>query len=100
MAFNAAVYGVPIVAAGRVVVVMLNGGGALTVMVIAWGAEDVLPPAEESVTSKVAELLPIVVGVPLMTPVAMTMLNPGGSAPPVMFQLYGLVPPDSLSFWL
>jgi hypothetical protein len=79
---------------------MLNGGGALTVMLIAWGAEDIFPPAEESVTSKVAELLPTVVGMPLMTPVALTILNPAGSAPPVMLHLYGLVPPDSLSFWL
>jgi hypothetical protein len=87
---------VPIVPAGKDVVVMVKAGGGFTVKVIAWLA--VMPAA--SVTWKVTEPLPPPVGVPEITPVLAFKLNPGGSVPAVMLYVYGLVPPDSLSVWL
>lgn len=51
-----------------------------------------------SVILKVTELLPEgPVGMPVTAPVPVLKLNPVGSVPAVMAQLYGLVPPDSLS---
>jgi hypothetical protein len=81
----------------RLVVVMVNGGGAFTVTATAWLA-DIFPALEESVTLKVTELLPAgPVGVPVIAPVLALKLNPAGSVPDVMAYVYGLVPPDSLN---
>ncbi len=45
-----------------------------------------------SVTVAVNENVPVDVGVPVITPAGLK-LNPGGSAPEVMDQVYGVVPP-------
>ena len=40
------------------------------------------------------------VGVPLISPVVLLRLNPGGKLPDVMDQLYGVVPPVACRVWL
>jgi hypothetical protein len=73
---------------------MVNAGGAFTVMATAWPA-DIFTA---SVIWNVTELLPAgPVGVPVMAPVLLFRVNPAGSDPEVMENVYGLVPPDSLS---
>jgi hypothetical protein len=47
----------------------------------------------ESVTRKVMPKVPVTAGVPLITPVLTFKLRPAGSAPDVMDQVYGVVPP-------
>ena len=47
----------------------------------------------ESVTFAVKLNEPAAVGVPETTPVVALRLNPAGSAPELMLQLYGVVPP-------
>jgi hypothetical protein len=84
---------VPIAAAGKEVVVMVNDGSALTEMVSVRLAD--LPAA--SVTWKVTEPLPAPVGTPLIAPVWGFKFNPVGSVPEVTVHVYGLVPPDSLN---
>ena len=49
--------------------------------------------AVESVTFAVKLNDPAVVGVPEITPVDAVRLNPAGSVPELMLQLYGVVPP-------
>ena len=46
-----------------------------------------------SVTCAVNDMVPDVVGVPEITPVDATRLNPAGSVPALTLQLYGAVPP-------
>jgi len=46
-----------------------------------------------SFTLTVNEAVPAVVGVPETTPVDVTRLNPAGSVPALILQLYGVVPP-------
>ena len=73
---------------------MVNAGGAFTVMATAWLA-DIFAA---SVIWNVTELLPAgPVGVPVMAPVLPFRVKPTGSDPEVMVNVYGLVPPDSLS---
>ena len=50
-----------------------------------------------SVTLTVNEAVPAVVGVPEITPVEVTRLNPAGSEPALRLQLYGVVPPLACS---
>ena len=86
----------PVVPAGKVAVVMVNAGGAVTVIVMLWLAKSFAA----SVTWKVTELLPAPVGEPVMAPVLAFKLNPAGSVPAVIDHVYGLVPPDTLNVWL
>jgi hypothetical protein len=46
-----------------------------------------------SVTFTVNETVPAVVGVPEITPVDATRLNPAGNVPALTVQVYGVVPP-------
>ena len=78
--------------AGKVLVVMVNAGGALTAIVRAW----VVAMLAASTTWKVTELLLAPVGVPVIAPVLAFKLNPAGSVPEVTLQVKGLVPPDTL----
>ena len=92
-----ALYGVPIKAPGKVVVVMVNGeAGGPTVMARAWLVAE-LPAA--SVTLKVNEPLPPPVGVPPIIPEVGIKIIPGGRVG-VTLHVYGLVPPDTVSGWL
>ena len=50
-------------------------------------------PPSESVTSIVNKNLPAKVGVPLITPVLVLSVNPGGRIPPTSAYVYGAVPP-------
>jgi hypothetical protein len=50
-----------------------------------------------SVTCTVKETVPVVVGVPEMTPVDATRLNPAGNVPALTLQVYGVVPPLACS---
>jgi len=72
---------------------MVRVGGGFTVTVRAVLA---FTPAA-SATWKVTELLLVPVGVPVIAPVLLFRLNPRGRVPAVTLQVYGLVPPDSLS---
>jgi hypothetical protein len=49
--------------------------------------------AVESVTLAVKLNVPAVVGVPEIVPLAAASVRPAGSAPELMLQLYGVVPP-------
>ena len=87
-------YAVPVWPPGRLVVVIVGGcGAAATAMLSAF--VPVLFAA--SVTCTVNDVVPAVVGVPEITPVAATRPNPAGSVPPVTVQLYGVVPPLACS---
>lgn len=82
----------PVVPAGKEPVVIVNAGGAFTVMAIDWLA-DIFAV---SVIWKVTELLPEgPVGMPVIAPVLLFRLNPAGREPEVITKVYGLVPPDS-----
>ena len=85
-------YAVPVVPPGSDVVVT-NGGCAATAMLNAF--VPVLFAA--SVTCTVNDTVPAVVGVPEITPVDATRLNPAGSVPALTLQLYGVVPPLACS---
>jgi hypothetical protein len=50
-----------------------------------------------SFTCTVKETVPVVVGVPEMTPVDATRLNPAGNVPALTLQPYGVVPPLACS---
>ena len=50
-----------------------------------------------SVTCTVNDAVPAVVGVPEITPVDATRLNPAGNVPALTLQLYGVVPPLACS---
>ena len=81
--------------AGNDPVVMVSGGGGLTVIVSAWVAET--PVA--STTLKVTGLLPGPVGVPEIVTefvVLDPMVIPAGSVPEEMLHVNGLVPPLAL----
>jgi hypothetical protein len=83
-----------VVPAGKEAVVMVNAGGAFTVMATALLAEIFAA----SVIWNVTELLPAgPVGTPVMAPVLLFRVKPAGSDPEFMVNVYGLVPPDSLS---
>jgi hypothetical protein len=50
-----------------------------------------------SVTFTVNNTVPAVVGVPEITPVEATRLNPAGNVPVLTLQVYGVVPPLACS---
>ena len=52
-------------------------------------------PPMASVATTVKVEVPLVVGVPAISPVLGLMLRPSGSDPPVTDQVYGVVPPDT-----
>jgi hypothetical protein len=87
-------YAVPAVPPGSDVVVTV-GGCAAAATAILNAFVPVLFAA--SVTCTVNETVPAVVGVPEITPVVATRLNPAGSAPALRLQLYGVVPPLACS---
>ena len=94
LACSVAEYAVPAVPPGKDVVVTVGGcGAAATAMLSA------LVPVlfAASVTCTVNDVVPAVVGVPEITPVAATRLNPAGSVPALTLQLYGVVPPLACS---
>ena len=83
-------YVVPTVPPGSAVVVTVGGcAAAATAMLKAF--VPVLFTA--SVTCTVNDVVAAVVGVPEITPVDATRLNPAGSVPALTLQLYGAVPP-------
>jgi hypothetical protein len=53
-----------------------------------------------SVTRTVKLLVPPVVGVPLITPVAVFNVSPAGRLPTVTAHVYGVLPPVAASVWL
>ena len=83
-------YAVPTVPLGNDVVVTVGGcAAAATAMLKAF--VPVLFAA--SVTCTVNDTVPVVVGVPEITPVDATRLNPAGNEPELIDQVYGAVPP-------
>ena len=83
----------PVVPPGSDVVVTVGGGCAATAMLKAF--VPVLFAA--SFTCTVNDTVPAVVGVPEITPVDATRLNPAGNVPALTLQLYGVVPPLACS---
>ncbi len=72
---------------------MMESVGAFTLIVV-----DRAAVAEAaSVTRTVKLLVPIVVGVPEITPVSGASDRPAGSAPEVMDHVYGVAPPVATS---
>lgn len=86
VAANVVVYDVPSEPAGRVAVVTVTG--AVTEMV----SDRVAVRPAESVTFAVNEVLPVAVGIPLITPVLPSRVSPAGSEPAEMLHVYGAVP--------
>ena len=87
-------YAVPAVPPGNDVVVTVGGcGAAATAMLKAF--VPVLFAA--SVTCTVNDTVPAAVGVPEITPVDATRLNPAGNVPALTLQVYGVVPPLACS---
>jgi hypothetical protein len=90
LACSVAEYAVPTVPPDNDVVVTVGGwAAAATAMLNAF--VPVLLAA--SVTCTVNDTVPAVVGVPEITPVDATRLNPAGNVPALTLQLYGVVPP-------
>src|SRR4029077_703859 len=87
-------YAVPAVPPGNDVVVTV-GGCAVAATAILKAFVPVLFAA--SVTCIVHDAVPAVVGVPEITPVDATRLNPAGSVPALTLQVYGVVPPLACS---
>ena len=56
--------------------------------------------AVESVALTVKALMPVVVGVPEILPVAAFSVKPAGSVPVVMVHVTGFVPPLDCKVWL
>lgn len=79
---------------GRLLVVTSRVAGA-TVMERAFVA--VCAVVAESNAWTVKDAVPEVVGVPEITPVEAFKLRPAGSAPALMPQVYGVVPPEAAS---
>jgi hypothetical protein len=84
-------YRVPAVPFGRLVVVMeiatpeIESVSALLTLFAPWG--------NESVTLNVIDVVEVPVGVPVIAPVALASVRPAGSAPAVIDQVTGDVPP-------
>ena len=87
-------YAVPAVPPGNDVVVTV-GGCAAAATAILNAFVPVLFAA--SFTCTVNDTVPAVVGVPEITPVDATRLNPAGSVPALTLQVYGVVPPLACS---
>jgi hypothetical protein len=91
---NVWLYAAPAVPSVKAVVVTLGKG--LTVMPRAL----VFVAPLSSVTWTVKLLVPAVVGVPEITPVAGLRLSPAGRLPTVIAHAYGVLPPAAASVWL
>jgi hypothetical protein len=78
-------------------VVTCKAAGA-TVIERAWVA--VWVGEDESVACTLKAEVPDEVGVPVIAPVEAFRLNPGGSAPELTFQEYGVVPPAAATLEL
>jgi hypothetical protein len=89
-------YATPIWPFGRLVVVIVSTGGAMT---IDSAFVAVSAGAWLSVTRTVKLEVPAVVGVPLITPPEESD-NPAGSEPLASDQLYGVTPPLAANVWL
>ena len=74
--------------------VVIDGGAAITID--SAFESDALAL---SVTLTVKFAVPVVDGVPLITPVPAFMVKPGGSDPGDTVQLKGLVPPEAATGW-
>jgi hypothetical protein len=93
LAANVVVYAVPTCAEGTELVVICTGvTAAATVTLNAFVAVCAVGTVE-SVTLAVKLNDPAVVGVPEIVPLAAASVRPGGNAPELMLQLYGVVPP-------
>src|SRR3972149_4405203 len=75
---------------------VVTAGYALTVMLSAFVAMALL----SSVTCTVKLDTPAVVGMPLISPVALLSVSPAGSVPTVSAHTYGVFPPAAVSVWL
>jgi hypothetical protein len=80
-------YAVPLIPAGRSVVVIETGGGAIKI-----DSARVALRNAASLTRTVKFAVPGIVGVPLIAPFAAS-AKPEGSDPPTTFHVYGVVPP-------
>jgi hypothetical protein len=85
---------VPAVPPGKDVVVTVGGCAAAATVIL-----NAFVPVlfAESVTCTVNDAVPAAVGVPEITPVDATRLNPAGNVPALTLQLYGVVPPLACS---
>lgn len=92
VACKVALYAVPATAFVSVVVVMTRGGGAVATVKLNAAVADAAGEAE-SATAAVKLNAPEEVGVPEITPVVALSVRPGGNAPAVIDQLYGVTPP-------
>ena len=92
-------YGVPVEPFGRVGA-NVNPPPPPFVMVMLRGPLVVSCGFEESVTFTLKLEMPAVVGVPLTVQPAGVSVNPAGSDPVVMVQVYGVVPPVTPITWL
>jgi hypothetical protein len=81
---------VPCVPEGKDVVVISSAGGAMTSEI---DVDAVCAGLEESVMVAVKLKVPLVVGVPEITPVLDARLSPAGRLPALIDQVYGVVPP-------
>jgi hypothetical protein len=86
-------YATPNSAPANEAVVTVKAAALFTVKVIVWWA--VLPAP--SVTWKVSDWLLAPVAVPAIKPVMLFNVNPAGNVPEVMVQVFGLVPPETVS---
>jgi len=75
---------VPVVPPGSDVVVIVGGCGAAATVILSAFVPLLLTP---SVTLTVNDAVPAVVGVPEITPVEVTKVNPAGSEPALRLQL-------------
>ena len=88
-----ALYAVPCVAPASELIATLSGVPAVVTVILS-ACEAVSDfGVVESVTCTVKPNVPAVVGVPEIAPVLAAKLNPVGSEPALMLQLYGDVPP-------
>jgi hypothetical protein len=83
------------VAFGSVVVVIVGAAGRPTV--IDSGFVAVCCGFPESLTLNVAEVVPVEVGVPLITPDELSGLNPAGKEPLTMSHVIVPVPPEAVN---
>jgi hypothetical protein len=81
---------------GRLLVVMVNGGGAAAIAIESCLLAD-CGVAAESFACAVKVKVPEALGVPLMAPEELLSVSPPGRAPAVTLQLYGAVPPEAAS---
>ncbi len=82
----------PVVGAGIVVGAAQSGA-----IVMVWACVAVKLGCVESTTITVKSKVPAAVGVPVIAPVAGSIVRPGGKVPAVTDQVNGGVPPSTLS---